>query len=338
MKALFPSLRHNWILAAVFVPGMLGMYFALCFTGYLHRLYRMNSYGVEAVDQNTVYFTVKGAEILDLSALQENNLVRDASLLLHSPASGQEYRLLYTQGKRDIFEGRYFSRWDFNGGNPACVLGHTMAKRQGNELAVLTAGNYPVRAVMPETPFIGVNSAAFFTDSILSDIPAEGSIFALASSAASAPRACFERLSAYFSGQGLAANEITFSRATLQSFLGYNDGLLLAMGGYFLLLFVSCLLLLLYWFRCRAAWRRVMHLLGEERLLLRTLLHFSGVLSASALTGGLLYRAAAGSMYFSSSAFAAGFGLTALIELAAVLAYGLAVKLSGRTSDKGFGT
>lgn len=308
------------MLTGIFILVMFGMVLALYFFGYVDRLYQMNSFGTEAVNQNTVYFVIKDVQMLDLSELAKGEIVKNATLLQHAPGSGVEYHVLYTQGSKDIFKGKQFTEWNFNSGVPMCVLGYSAAKRY-ESVAVLEHGNYPVHAVLDETVFIGFNSAVFYTDSMLSDLPVSGEIFAVASESRNNIRDSFQRLLEYLKDLGYQAEEITFSRVTFQDFLGYNDGLLLAFFGYFLFLFVIYLFLLFYWFRYKAVWCQIMWLFGEEWVKLRAVLYFCGIILAADIAGITIFLTAAKAMYFSRQVFFSGVLVVALIQLMAVILY-----------------
>ena len=59
MRKWFDWAKRNWMLTGIFILVMFGMVLALYFFGYVDRLYQMNSFGTEAVNQNTVYFVIK---------------------------------------------------------------------------------------------------------------------------------------------------------------------------------------------------------------------------------------------------------------------------------------
>lgn len=333
MKKFFSWAAHNRMPAVIFGSGLLSTFLTLCFTGYFYRLYLMNSYGGEAVDHNTIYFAIQGAEQLDLCVLQQGELVHDATLLLHSPSSGMEYYILYTEGKKDIFGGKYFADWDFDSGNPVCVLGQYAVKRYGNVTAMLENGEYPVKAVLDETIISGINSAVFYTDSMLSAVPVAGRILALASTEKAALYVSFGRLEEYFADAGFAVKEITFSRVTLQAFLGYNEGFLLALGGYLLFLLVIHVVLLIYWYHHKKMWQRVMQLFGQAHTEVRAALHFCSILAAADIVGGILYLAATDSINLFRTAFVLGIGMLFIVQAAAVLLYG-GVKFLCRSLNK----
>lgn len=182
MKGIFEWVRHRRIFVVIFLLAAAGMFFSLRFSGYFYRLYIMNSYGGEAVDSNTIYFFVREPEAdrLDLSELETGGIIRDATLLMHSPSTGSEYCVLYTCGEKDIFGGKYFYDWDFTTGEAGCVVGSMAAKRYGGGEACLESGVYPILAVREENFLVGVNQAVFYTDSRLNETPAH-EIFAVAS-------------------------------------------------------------------------------------------------------------------------------------------------------------
>lgn len=331
MKGIFEWVRWRRISVVIFLLAAAGMFFSLRFSGYFYRLYIMNSYGGEAVDGNTIYFFVREPEVdrLDLSELEAGDIIRDATLLMHSPSTGSEYCVLYTCGEKDIFGGKYFCGWDFTTGEAGCVVGSMAAKRYSDGEVCLESGVYPILAVREENFLVGVNQAVFYTDSRLNEVPAH-EIFAVASLKKSAVYDSYEQLEQYFGGKGITLKKVTFSTVTLQNFLSYNDGFVLAVFGYAVLLLAVHILFFVYWWQHKRMWRKVMRLFGLQGVEFRTLAVFAVILAAADLAGGLLYGIVTEKLYFMWEAVFAGAGAVLFIQLLTVFFGGLCGRLWGK--------
>lgn len=308
------------VFCVVLVVAAVGMFLSLRFSGYFYRLYRMNSYGGEALDNHTIYFCIEssGLGCIDLKELQKGRIIQNATLLAHAPSTGSEYCVLYTNGKKDIFDGEYFEGWDFVSGEAVCVVGINAAKIHDGEVAYLKSGKYPIHAIRKESFLESINNAVFYTDSLLDTVPSE-EIFAVASQKKTEAEHSYERLKEYMGSVGVALKQITFNTVTFQNFLDYNSGFLLAMGGYALLLLVIHFLLFWYWEQCKRTWCKVMWLFGEQNPERRVILQFSGLLIAADLLGGMLYWMVTEKMYFWWRAVLAGMTAVFLVQILAVL-------------------
>lgn len=308
-------LNHHKTIVFLFGIGVLQMLFLLLFTGYFYETYLLNDYAGEALNHDTVYFVVSNAEVMDFSELPEQEIICDATLLRHIPGTNYDYEILYTQGKKDIFAGKYFEAFDFGSEVPAAVLGCTAAELRWQDGTVMVEGyTYPVVEIMPETLFATRNNAVFYTNASLMYVAAD-SIFAIASESKEAAEKSFQRLTEWLVQKEITVTQINMPVLDTSSFLNYHTGLLVGFLGYLILLCAVNILLMFYWYYQQENWLRVMKLFGESRLKLRLLGRFLRIQALAFGSGLVGYLAVTQAMHRHGVAVWGGIILIVLIQL-----------------------
>lgn len=253
---------------------------------HLSNLYILDNYENEALDKKTVYFAVKPESYVNMDFLLEENIVENATLLLHSKGSGLHYEVIFTSGKNDIFNGKFFTKEDFESGNRSAVVGFETT--YDNNHIYINGNSYTVKDVIEENINKAMNYSVFYTEGRLDNILLS-STFAIASQSKKDIKKTLEGITSQLEEQGMKLEIINYRKAQYSDFIDYHRELLIIITGLAIILYLMNIVSIVFWLMSKGSKERVWYLFGYNHIKLRLGLEYIRIFIISLIIGLVLY-------------------------------------------------
>lgn len=284
----FRRIRRNLNQYLLSIICIISIIFICNISNYLYKLYIVDYYENEALDQNTVYFAIHPLEYVDLDFLAEEDIVKDATLLLHAKGSGVYYNVIYSAGNKDVFGGSYFEKSDFSSGNKCAVVGNDVSFDYDNNSILMAEDKYWVKGRMDESVNQTTNYSVFYTEGTLNNIKVT-SVFALASRNGRKIENSLERLKNELEERGMDLEVIHFRRAQYTDFINYHLEVIVVLLGMSALLLIMNVVSMIFWMIGKQRKKRVWFMVGLKHIKLRLGLEYIKIYFISYLLGIAIY-------------------------------------------------
>lgn len=240
----------------------------------------------------TTYFTVNNVYELDLSCLITADEIEHTTLLLHEPAMGLDYEVLYTRGDKNIFGGHFFDNQDFISGTVSILLGCNL-KENGEEIEAIkeetgkTGDDVQILGTLSPSINAAWNYSTFYTKGQLNNVDAT-SVFAISSTQKEYTDKAMEMLKTIITEKGGSVQYCNFRQVTYQDFIGKNNIYILLFYGLVLISLLSETALVSAVLRWRKTLCALLFFLGSKRIWLREFLRLMRILLTDTFFCGLL--------------------------------------------------
>jgi hypothetical protein len=253
---------------------------------HLNNLYIVDNYENEALNKKTVYFAVKSYPFMNMEFLLGESIVENATLLLHAKGTGLYYEVIFSSGKNDIFQGKFFSKEDFISGKRSAVVGS--ATSYDNNHVYIKEKDYTVKGAMAESINKALNYSVFFTEGRLDKVPAT-SVFAIASQNKKDIKKTLERISKALEDRGMELQVIDYRKTQYADFIDYHQQLIILLAGLGVILFLMNIISIAFWLMGKRGKERVWFLFGYSHIKLRLGLEYIRTLIVSLFIGIAVY-------------------------------------------------
>lgn len=265
-RKLLNKLFHNMGVFILFLYFSISIFAMLTFINYAYNIYVIDSFAGEAINSDTIYFSVNNANFVSLSEITNGEIVNNATLIQHNPGIDYNYNILYTKGKNDIFNGKFFNDWDFVSNKFVAVLGSKIKKEDiDSGIVSINQNDYKVIGRIEENIVPSINISSFYTKSSLDNVSTDG-IFAIASNDKEAIEKSFNKIKKVLEDQGLGVNIVSIRNVEIGDFMNFHKELLISFFILFMLLLFASFIATLFWHISNKTWYRIMFMLGEKSL------------------------------------------------------------------------
>lgn len=265
-RKLLNKLVHNMGVFLLFIYFSISIFAMLTFINYAYNIYVIDSYAGEAINSDTIYFSVDNANVVSFREITNGNIINNATLIQHNPGLDYNYNILFTKGKYDIFNGKFFKDWDFISNKFVAVLGSKIKKEEiDSGIVSINQNDYKVIGRIEENVVPSINLSRFYTKSSLNNVSTDG-IFAIASHDKEAIEKSFNKIKKVIEDQGLGVNIVSIRNVEVVDFMNYHKELLISFLILFILLLFASFIATLFWHISNKIWYRIMFMLGEKNL------------------------------------------------------------------------
>lgn len=270
--------------------------FVIVFFFFLQKLENvqtvLNGQNEALPEKTTTYFTVNNVYRLDLSCIITADEMEHTTLLLHEPAMGLDYEVLYTYGEKNMFDGIFFDKKDFVSGTFSIVFGCNLKENQKEidaikEEANKTEDEVQVLGTLPPSANAAWNYSIFYTKGQLKNVDAT-SVFAISSMKKEYTDNAMDFLEKVIAKKGGVVQYSNFRQVSYQDFLGKNNIYKLLFYGLILIAFLSETALVSAALRWRKTFCTLLFFLGSKKIMLRELLRLLRILLTDTFLSGLL--------------------------------------------------
>lgn len=248
---------------------ILFLFFMLCSyiitngCSYIVGLHVNSMYSEKPIMRDSVFFFIEGdSEQIDLSWLDENT-ISDCTLLYEDIYHPSQYHVVFSEGNRDIFYGKYLDAWNFDEGRTGKIIGNIGT----------TEYDYDVIAICDDYGIAARENAVFLLDNRLSEISTDY-MMVLASGQEGRAQSQFTQLEKKMHEKGISINRV---EASFVVFGNYNDNeayiYVIALIFFAVMFIIFCVGIIL-WLNVNKTYFRVLLMFGEDKAYLKVILPF----------------------------------------------------------------